>query len=156
MTTQIGTFNFMMSCNYKKLQTGSLFSQISLVPSEELFPVQVISSEMNEKRFKVKYEVLTFVDKYNLMGNLKISLQGVLFLEDPVDQSEKEKILFIPLHSGDSNTSYTDQMEFEIMFNSVEEPKIKKYNSKKILVNLITKNTMGEVNRISQNCYLEF
>jgi len=146
VTPQDSAFERMLSCNMKKLRQGGLFEELSLVPERNFFDAAASEVLFNDGSLFVTFEpvggALSDADRW-------ISMQGVICLEGPVEINEK-KIKFISFTSGDYRTELNSPMIFEAPFTSSELELIKNYTSKKVLLNLISKNMKNDVRKSSK------
>jgi hypothetical protein len=145
VTPQDSAYERMLSCNMKKLRQGRLFEELSLVPQRNFFEAASSEVVFNDGSLFVTFEpvggALSDADRW-------ISMQGVICLENPVEINSKP-YKFISFTSGDYRTEYNSPHTFEALFSGQELSLLENYNSKKIILNLITKSIKGETRKVS-------
>jgi len=141
----------MMGCNLKKTRSGSAFENLSLVPVQGSFEPVVAGISMNNEFLDISFNA--FGNKIGI-NDIWISLQGVLCLENPLDP-ENKPFCFLSLNSGDSIVLHNEPMLFRTKFSDNETDLIKGYGSRKILIDLITKDKNGNPQKFSMNIFRE-
>lgn len=145
ITPQDSAYERMLSCNMKKLRSGLSFEDLSLVPERNFFEAAVSEVLFNDGSLFVTFAplggVLTEADRW-------ISMQGVICLENPVEINSRP-YKFISFTSVDYRIIFDSPMTFEALFTSAELELMKNYTSKKVLLNLISKNMKNEVRKSS-------
>lgn len=141
----------MMSCNLKKIRSGAFFEELSLIPFQGCFEPVVTGININNEFLEFSFDAFG-----NMMGikDIWISLQGVLCLENPADP-ENKTFCFLSLNGGDQIILPGEPMLFRIKFSDIELERINSSISKKILINLITKDRDGRAMKFSVNIFRE-
>jgi hypothetical protein len=139
----------MISLNIKKAKPGYDISDCLLVPVIEKFETEITLIEFSENNLKVR----TGIYPGKIIGNKRISVQGVLQLTEPADKYPDE-FIFIPVFTSDKDFVKDMPMEFESTFSSQDSQLIKVYKTRKLLLNICLKDLQGEPELFSKEVHI--
>jgi hypothetical protein len=140
-------FNRIMKVNYPIVKENASIENVLLTPSGGEFPLVFNNFIFTEENITAELNAF----EYQFPYGTRISLQGVMHLSDPEDDNLK-KNTFIPVVSKDydyNNAAIT----VNIIFNSQETEKIKKYSGKEIILNAAVKLHPGREVRFSESVF---
>jgi hypothetical protein len=143
-----GAFNRLMRSNYSVIKENATVEKILLTPGGGEFSLRLNNFCLYEDY--IESEIARFDDTYPY--GTRVSLQGIMHLTNPADVYLK-KDSFINLVSKDYDY-INSAAEIRIIFSSEDMEKIKRYASKRILLNAAIKYHPKERRKFSGSIYI--
>jgi len=127
--------------NYDRVDSNLNLSAVMLT---QLPSFGVANTEINISADKVTIsaDALGAASGIDTGKEKKISCEGVLYLSNPVDSFESP-YQFIPLHSIDKDIVLNDPLAFDLFVQGADQVMLQKYQAKKVLLALVTKDSVG-------------
>jgi len=124
-------------------------SLIALVRSGNLFTFSLSDVSVNKTIIDVLIAFIPGIYGIIPSQTPKISAQGFIYLYNP-DYKRKDKFLFIPVLSDDSDTVLDTELSFRFKITRLQAKQMNLYPEKKLLFNLAVKDPAGKPMRFSE------